>query len=311
MVNDLNFRQRKILFCSVLAALAACSGCRTMRSGNNPANVTDARLLTQNGMNAMHYGYTQQAESLLSQAVDKCPSDQRIRHHLASAMVKQGKYDEAIAQLETAVQQSCQDARLFVDLGELYLIKGDATKAAWNAEKALEANRQNSEAWVLRGRCHEAQRDVPSALADYHRASGLDDANPEVQLYIAKAYRQMGRPLEALTALEVYNESFPSEQIPTEALLLTANTLTELKQFPSAKQALQRASQRPDATPEIWLALSKLQFNAGETISAIGTAREAMLVFPENKELVNWTVSLETTPPAIQQTAARARAPRY
>ncbi len=282
-----------------------------MRSASNPANIVAARSLTQNGMNAMHYGHTQQAESLLSQAVEKCPSDQRIRHHLASAMVKQGKFDEAIAQLETAVQQSCQDSRLFVDLGELYLIKGDATKAAWNAEKALEANRQNSEAWVLRGRCHEAQRDIPAALADYHRASGLDDAGPEVQLYIAKAYRQMERPLEALTALEVYSESFPSEQMPTEALLLTADTLAELKQYPSAQQVLQQASQRPDATPEVWIALSKSQFNAGKTNSAIGTAKEAMLVFPESSELVNWTASLENASPAIQQTASRSGALRY
>ena len=298
-------RHHKLLFCWLLLAVTAFSGCRTMRSATNADNITAARSLTLDGMNAMHYGRPEQAETLLSMAVEQCPCDQRIRHHLATSMVKQGKLDEAIQQLEIAVDQTCQDPRLFVELGNLYLGKGDLQQATENAETALDLGRQNPSAWILLGRCQEARGDFQAALASFHRAAGFDEADPIVQLEIAKVYRSLERPLEALTALEVYGEALPSDQLSSEALLLTAATLTELKQYQSASQCLSQAAARPDATPEVWMALSKSFYNAGDSNMALGTAQQALRAFPNDSALADWMVNLERMDPSLKQTAAR------
>lgn len=304
-------KHQKLLFYGLLITATSLSGCRTMRSATNADQITAARSLTLDGMNAMHYGRPEQAESLLSMAVEQCPSDQRIRHHLATSMVKQGKVDEAIQQLEIAVDQTCQDPRLFVELGNLYLGKGDLQQATENAETALDLGRQNPSAWILLGRCQEARGDFQKALASFHRAAGIDGADPEVQLEIAKVYRSLERPLEALTALEVYGEGLPSDQVSSEALLLTAATLTELKQHQSASQCLAQAAARPDATPEVWVALSKSFYNAGDTSMALGTAQQALQAYPNDSALTDWVVNLERMDPALKQTAARAVPLRY
>ena len=282
-----------------------------MRSATNAGNITAARSLTLDGMNAMHYGRPEQAETLLRMAVEQCPSDQRIRQHLATSMVKQGKVDEAIQELEIAVDQTCQDPRLFVELGNLYLGEGDLQQATENAETALNLGRQNPSAWILLGRCQEARGDFQAALASFHRAAGFDEADPIVQLEIAKVYRSLERPLEALTALEVYAETLPSDEISSEALLLTADTLTALKQYQSASQCLSQAAARPDATSDVWVALSKSFYNTGDTEMAIGTAQQALRAFPNDNAVADWLVNLQRMDRSIEQTAARASPLRF
>lgn len=282
-----------------------------MRSATNAGNITAARSLTLDGMNAMHYGRPEQAETLLRMAVEQCPSDQRIRQHLATSMVKQGKVDEAIQELEIAVDQTCQDPRLFVELGNLYLGEGDLQQATENAETALNLGRQNPSAWILLGRCQEARGDFQAALASFHRAAGFDEADPIVQLEIAKVYRSLERPLEALTALEVYAETLPSDEISSEALLLTADTLTALKQYQSASQCLSQAAARPDATADVWVALSKSFYNTGDTEMAIGTAQQALRAFPNDNAVADWLVNLQRMDRSIEQTAARVSPLRF
>lgn len=282
-----------------------------MRSATNAGNITAARSLTLDGMNAMHYGRPEQAETLLRMAVEQCPSDQRIRQHLATSMVKQGKVDEAIQELEIAVDQTCQDPRLFVELGNLYLGEGDLQQATENAETALNLGRQNPSAWILLGQCQEARGDFQAALASFHRAAGFDEADPIVQLEIAKVYRSLERPLEALTALEVYAETLPSDEISSEALLLTADTLTALKQYQSASQCLSQAAARPDATSDVWVALSKSFYNTGDTEMAIGTAQQALRAFPNDNAVADWLVNLQRMDRAIERTAARASPRRF
>lgn len=282
-----------------------------MRSATGDADIAAARDLTFHGMNALHYGRPDQAENLLSRAVEASPCDQRIRQHLASAMVQQGKVDLAIEQLEMAIDKSCQDPRLHVELGNLYLLKQQPATAAEHASVALRINRQNPCAWTLRGRCQEAQGDLESALASYHRAAGLENVDPQVQIHIAATYRRMGRPLQALNALQVYSENFASEQVPLDAILLTANTLSDLKQYQRATEHLAQATHRQDATPETWLALSRAHEMAGNTSAARLTARNAQQLFPNHVDLQTRVASLEQTESSVDRTASVPATNRY
>jgi predicted Zn-dependent protease len=295
----------------MMLLLTACCGCRTMRSATGNADIATARDLTFHGMNALHYGRADQAESLLSQAVDASPCDQRIRQHLATAMVQQGKVDEAIEQLETAIEQCCHDPRLHVELGNLYLQKQQPGTAARYAAEALQINRQNPCAWILQGRCQQAGDDWQSALASFHRAAGLEQADPRVQIHIAETYRHLQRPLQALNALEVYSDNFPEDQVPMDAVLLTADTLMELKQTHRATEQLASATRRPDATAEVWLALGKAHARVGNDSAALVSARQARQLFPDNTQIRDWVASLKPVAPAWEQTAAAATGNRY
>lgn len=263
-----------------------------MRNATSEANIASARDLTFHGMNALHQGESGQAESLLAQAVQACPDDQRIRQHLASAMVEQGKLDEAIAQLETALEHSHHDPRLLVELGNLHLLKQQPGQAMQYADAALRINRQIPCGWILKGRCEAARNSHESALASFHRAAGLNDVPAEVQVYLAETYRTMQRPMQALSALEVYSENFGADQMPMDAVMLMAETLVDLNQTQRAADQLAQATGRSDATSATWIALSQIQELAGDPSAALMTARNAVTVFPNDRDIQAWTASL-------------------
>ncbi len=265
-----------------------------MRSATGDANIAAARDLTFHGMTALHEGRADQAESLLTQAVEASPCDQRIRQHLATAMVQQGKVDAAIVQLETAIEQSCHDPRLYVELGNLYLLKKRPDQAGEYAAAALQINRQNPCAWMLQGRCEEQRGDLDAALASYHRAAGLEQVDPQVHIHLAETYRKLERPLQALNALELYSESFPADQVSLQAVMLTADTLLDLKQHQRAHEQLLMACQRPDANAATWLALSRAQSLSGTPTAALATARQAHQAFPGDPRIADWIARLES-----------------
>ncbi len=265
-----------------------------MRSASHEANLGAVRDLTFQGVNALHHGQVDQAATLLQQAVQASPDDQRIRQHLADAMVQQGRVDAAIQQLQAAIESSPHDPRLYVELGTLHLSRNQPETALVCAESALKINRQLPCAWVLHGQCKESTRDLHAALASFHRAAALPDVSPDVQINIAQTYRSMDRPMQALNALELFTENYATDQIPESTVLLMADTLVDLKQTDRATEQLAQLTRRHDATPEAWLALSRIQSATGGTATALMTAQDASQLFPQDQRLIAWTNELSS-----------------
>ncbi len=265
--------------------VVATSGCCSWRNVTQETNTAAARDFTFHGLNALHRGDAQQAQSLLQQAAIASPKDQRIRQHLAISLAEQGKLDPAIQQLELAIEHSPHDPRLYVELGKLYYDKGDSQRALQHARVALKIDRQMAEAWVLKGRCEEQQNDFESALASFYRATGMPNAPADTHLDVARVCRNLRRPLQELTALDLYTEQFPKDQIPLDAVMQKAEALVNMQQYRRAVEQLADAARRSDATPEIWIGLSQAKSMSGEQSDAIMTAMRAAERFPGDAEI--------------------------
>lgn len=119
----------------------------------------------------------------------------------ARRLSQQGKFDEAIGQLEALAAKQPDTKGLWHELGIAYYKKGDYPKAAANLKKALEENQGDSEALQLMG----------------------------LSYYLA------GRPAEAIEPLEKVQTWYPSANV--DAAYILGMCYIQTKDYPSARKS--------------------------------------------------------------------------
>ena len=277
----------------ILVLVSGLSGCCAWGKRACDQQIAQGRELTYDALNALHRGHVDRAETLLSEATEVCPNDQRIREHLAHTLVQKGDLDRAIVHMTQAVNSSGGDPRLHVELGRLYLTSRQPHIAYQHALKALQGNRQLAPAWALKGRAELENGQFETALASLHRSLGYDDQQTDVSMDIARTYQKLGRPGRALATIELLSKNFPPGQEPQHLVLLKGTTLVDLKQFGRAVECLAQGASRSDADAELLVQLSRAQHLAGELSNARLTARTAKDRFPDNQAVRQWVASLE------------------
>jgi tetratricopeptide (TPR) repeat protein len=256
-----------MLFCTVL--VAAAGGCRAFRCPKaSDETIAEARQLSLQAAAARQHHQWQQAEALFAEAVLKCPGDERAQCGYAESLWQRGAQDEAIAHMEEGVRLSGHDPERVVQLGEMYLARGELAPAAAQAERAIRANRQLAAAWALRGKAQAAQGNQTEALASFHRALTIRQPYPEVQLALAQTYQEQGRPQRALATLQSLADSFPPDQIPVDVLIHQGLALRQLGRPADAAQSLAQAAQRGNPSAELLCELGRSHLAAGDAAAA-------------------------------------------
>ena len=256
---------------AVLLLVTACvaTGCRSLRCPKEPEDaIAAARQLSLQGMAARDHGRWEQAEALFAQAIERCPSDERARCGYAESLWQRGEQVQAVAHMEEAVRLSGHDPERHVQLGQMYLARGELARAGDQAERAIAANRQVAAAWAFRGRVLQAQGSKTEALASYHRALALEPRYPDVQLALAEIYCAQGRPQRALATLQSLSDSLPADQVPVELLVQQGLALRDLGRHQDAARALAEATRRGQPTAELLYELARTQAKAGDRSAA-------------------------------------------
>jgi tetratricopeptide (TPR) repeat protein len=146
-----------------------------------------------------------------------------------------------------------------------------------------------AQAWILRARIHRKSGQPRQALADYHRALGLDPAEREVLMELAELHLELaptqgggGRPdlHRSLAALQALADTYPQGEEPTHVLLLTGVVLLQLARPHAAAEVLARASQRQPPDPDIYCRLAEAQLAAGQPNAAWESIQRAMAIAP-------------------------------
>jgi tetratricopeptide (TPR) repeat protein len=258
------------LACALAAWLAvAGAGCRAFRCKQvSDESIAEARQLSLQGTSALQRGHWEQAETLYAEAVLKCPHDERARCGYAESLWQRGAQVEAVAHMEEAVRLSGHDPERVVQLGEMYLARGELGRAGQQAERAVAANTQLAGAWALRGKVLAAQGSRTDALASFHRALRLQGQYPEVQLAVAEIYRQQNRPQLALATLQSLADGFPPEQTPVEVLIQEGLALRQLGRNAEAARALAQAAERGNPSADLLYELGRTQLSAGDATAA-------------------------------------------
>ena len=182
--------------------------------------------------------------------------------------------------MQQAVDLSDSDPRMLVELGEMYLDAGQWFPARRQVELALTADRHNAAAWFLSGKTHKAKGEYQNALTDFQRALGLSPDLVDAQLQVVDTYQKMGQPFRSLSAAEHLLSKHPSDQQPEAAVIAKSVALMELNQMRPAIEILQTASQKANASSEIFVRLGQAQLLAGQVSQARLTLNRGKQTFP-------------------------------
>lgn len=276
-------RRDYLLLVAIGVCLSANLGCQTLHpfAQKTQQRIASARQWASGGIEAFQSGKLEQAKGFFSRAAEQDPTDDAVRANLARTLRRSGDTQQAIAEMQQAVNLSHRDPKMLVELGEMYLEAGQWIPARRQVELALQSNHRSAAAWVLSGKTHKAKGDYHKALADFQRALGFDSETPEVHLQIIDTYQKMGQPLRALSTAEQFLNKYPADDQPEPAVIAKSIALIELDQLTPAIEILQTASQNANASGEVFVRLGQAQLLAGQVSQARLTLNRGKQAFPD------------------------------
>lgn len=289
LAADATTRVRASICLAMVGTLLSCaagSGCRSLSSCGRDDSISAARQLSLQGREAQQRGQWQQAESLYSAALAKCPKDDRARCGYAESLWKRGAKNDAILHMEEACRLSGGDPDRCVQLGRMYFDRGELGRADKQADAAIAANKELSQAWALKGDVYRAMGNSLDAMTSYQRALGLQSHYPEVQLALAEIHAQQKRPERALSTLQSLAASYPPGQVPVAVQHRQGLTLRTLGRHREACSCLAAAAAHPSCPPELIHDLAQTQLELGETSTARSLVNSALQVTPNHPGLI-------------------------
>ena len=177
-----------------------------------------------------------EALSDLERGLAKVPNAYVARYHRAVALGKLGRMEEALAELEWVLASVSGDQQILAKVGLTFRELSRPERGVAAVTKALELG-PAAALHVLRAECLLDLGRGELALADCDAAIRLDGDTVGAHTVRAGALRRLGRPLEALRAL---NDALRHGTQPN-LFLQYAEVLSELGRFPEAERMLDRA----------------------------------------------------------------------
>ena len=118
-------------------------------SGEDP--VLTSRQMSLRGMDALHQGRWDDAESLFKSAIALHPADERSHRQYAEVLWRRGERDAAIREMEESLKLSGTILKYACNWVAMYLERGDLHQAWTQAEEALAGHRNLVSGWTLPG----------------------------------------------------------------------------------------------------------------------------------------------------------------
>ncbi|MGR3310300.1 MAG: tetratricopeptide repeat protein [Candidatus Brocadiales bacterium] len=125
---------------------------------------------------------------ILFKGIKNPDADVCFYHGTALGYLK--SFDEAIEQLDKAIEKNPRDAYSFNNRGNAYYGKGAYDRAMLDYNKALEINPRFAEAYYNRGTAYLKEGDYDRAIGDYNKALELNPRFAEAYANRGEAYRR-------------------------------------------------------------------------------------------------------------------------
>lgn len=303
-------RSLRTMALGFLMLFVAASGCCTLsrRCANDEENIA-AREQGQLGMQSMQSGKLGEADARLSHAIKKCPDDVRLRHSLATLRRKQGRMDDAVAEMEKAVDLAGGEPEWLAELASMQFAEGEYENA-WNStERALQQQPSLAAAWHVRGEVLKQGGNLNEALREYHRALAVDGADEEQQsktlMQVADIYRLQSRPRRALSTLQRLSNCSREHQ-PPELTYAKALAYQALSRHEEAIEQFEQARTVYGNQPPLLAQLAVSLWQVGDAVAARNTLQTAAELDPADP-LVQRLSAEWQTPSESQPQVATAR----
>lgn len=111
----------------------------------------------------------------------------------ALTLAKKGKYEEAIAGFNNAIELNPQLTAAYNNLGKVYEENGELDRAIENYDKAIELNPNLAAGYYNRGVAYKRKGDLDRAVEDYTRAISLNPSYFQAYNNRGNAYSDQGK----------------------------------------------------------------------------------------------------------------------
>ncbi len=202
-----------------------------------------AACQSTNLQNAALSGQNSQAGSAanldsLTAVVERTPNDPNAYNIRGAALGKAGRYDDAIADFNRALQINPRFAQAYANRGLVYRLKNDDANALADYNRALQVNPQYANAYVRRGNVYRRQNQLALALEDYNQAIKIDRTDPEAfhnRGLVYQAQKLHNFALEDFTtAIGLSPQAAPPYNARGESYLVTGDAQSALEDFNAA-----------------------------------------------------------------------------
>jgi type IV pilus assembly protein PilF len=202
-----------------------------LNQGRNPQALTE--LLTaeeldpdepgiQNNLGLAYYARKEYplAETHLKKAIALYPKFSDARNNLGRLYTDLGRYDEALSHLILVSRDLTYPApeKAFLNLGLVYLRKGDFVLSQSNFKKSMQSNVHFCPAYNYYGQALFQQQKYTEAIDSFEQALSLCNNNyDEAHYYSALSYYKLGETDRAITRLEEVERRYPESEYAIKA----------------------------------------------------------------------------------------------
>ncbi len=205
----------------------------------------------------------------LTAVVERTPNDPNAYNIRGAALGKAGRYDDAIADFNRALQINPSFAQAYANRGLVYRLKDDDANAVADYNRALQVNPQYANAYVRRGNVYRRQNQLALALEDYNRAIQIDRTDPEAfhnRGLVYQAQKLHNFALEDFTtAIGLSPQAAAPYNARGESYLVTGDAQSALEDFNAAVS-------RDRGNAKAW-------YNQGVALQRLNRNKEAAAAF--------------------------------
>ena len=239
----------------------------------------DPELLGMLGRAEFDAGNREAALGYLEQARQAAPTDPQINLLYATAMIAEGRNDEAIAVLDDIPG----DADTFEHRREFLLIvahvrSGEIARANAAALELIESHPEDAVAHALVGSFKRGTGRSDEALAHYHDALRFDPANQSALFGLASIAMESGDTATAEQSLSAILDDYPADM---SALSMLAQILVPRREFEAFDSRLAAAMESAPQSPGPPLLKARFDLLRGDPDSSLDTLRVARERFPD------------------------------
>ena len=181
--------------------------------------------------------------------LDSLPDSRERREVRATLARGQRRYDDAVAELQSALKMAPGDPDLVAELGTAYYYARDFEKAVTTFQPLLKARGDDAQLLSMCGESLLELQRVDAAVSLLERATTIDSANSAARLALARAYMQKEYFAAAIPLLEVEiaDDKDGSLHVQLARAYKGAGNDEKSAQLLTRSQELQRAAQERSA----------------------------------------------------------------
>jgi cytochrome c-type biogenesis protein CcmH/NrfG len=234
------------------------------------------------GLTYLQAGQSEKARGTLGSLVREQGVNHLARHYLAVSLLKLGRIEEGIAELETVASNHPEDLEAIYTLASAYIRNKQLEKARPLVEGAISRG-ETAEGHLITGTYYMATQNYRPALVELRRAQQLNPVLPELGASLGGAYALTGTgSLE--TASQMFEAHLQKNPTDFNTLAFLGWLYLESERMDDAEKLLNRALQIRPGDLDVMLQLARMARAKENYEEAAKLLEQVVAAKPDHKQ---------------------------